>query len=73
MADKLPLGFIDDDDKLRRNDSWRREENTGRRAGNLYQGVREQQEPCRASRGGVRRGTHWTAVQVWDPHGLGGS
>lgn len=26
MADKLPLGFIDDDDKLRRNDSWRREE-----------------------------------------------
>ena len=26
MADKLPLGFIDDDDKLRWNDSWRREE-----------------------------------------------
>lgn len=26
MADKLPLGFINDDDKLRRNDSWRREE-----------------------------------------------
>lgn len=27
MADKLPLGFIDDDDKLRRNDSRRREKN----------------------------------------------
>lgn len=25
MADKLPLGFIDDNDKLRRNDSWKRE------------------------------------------------
>lgn len=32
MADKLPPGFIDDDDKLRRNDSWRREKKTGRRA-----------------------------------------
>jgi hypothetical protein len=26
MADQLPLGFINDDDKLRRHDSWRREE-----------------------------------------------
>ena len=51
MADKLPLGFINDNDKLRRNDSWRREEkHEGKQetSTGVSRGIRES---CKASWG----------------------
>lgn len=76
MADILPLGFMFDDDKLGRNDSWRREENQE----GVYESSKGCQLPLTCHRAGpgerCERGrggcvvAHSTEVQCKNPETL---